>query len=42
MKESKYFCRELDYFLARPTGLEPVASRVGVLHSIHLSYGRIL
>ncbi len=29
-------------FMVRPTGVEPAASRVGVLRSIQLSYGRIL
>ena len=28
-------------FLVRPTGFEPAAYRVGVCHSIQLSYGRI-
>ncbi len=28
-------------FLVRPTGFEPTPSRVGVWHSIQLSYGRI-
>ena len=29
-----------DFCLARPTGLEPAALRVGVLRSILMSYGR--
>ena len=29
------------WFLVRPAGFEPVAYRVGVCHSIQLSYGRI-
>ena len=28
-------------FLVRPTGFEPAAYRVGVCHSIQLSYGRV-
>ena len=31
----------LAVFLVRPTGFEPAAYRVGVCHSIQLSYGRI-
>lgn len=28
-------------FVVRPSGFEPLAYRVGVCHSIQLSYGRI-
>ena len=28
--------------LVRPTGFEPVACRLGICRSIHLSYGRIV
>ena len=34
--------RSVSFFvLVRPTGFEPAAYRVGVCHSIQLSYGRI-
>ena len=34
-------CLTAGFFVVRPSGFEPLAYRVGVCHSIQLSYGRI-
>jgi hypothetical protein len=38
---SKKTCLTAGFFVVRPSGFEPLAYRVGVCHSIQLSYGRI-
>ena len=38
---SKKTCLAAGFFVVRPSGFEPLAYRVGVCHSIQLSYGRI-